>query len=248
MDFTTTRILIAAFQTGAPAPCQKVPVLCLISAWRWQCLCSGSAMPLNIHASGSAAGLWGLLTSLLRTSPRSPPDSHSTFHSKITLTTEHSNLEDFFWKQARVRAQVHRILFVIRGFFCLFVWTVSGEKRDDETQKAERSQWMREARQRGPLKWALFFTVITWLEKEAEDFASGMFSSGLFVVHDASWSCQHNEPAERNDGSVRENRQTICPHEYTNAQTTRQPKSISKSRVRLTNIWQQVNVIVQPNG
>ena len=228
MDFTTTRILIAAFQTGAPAPCQKVPVLCLISAWRWQCLCSGSAMPLNIHASGSAAGLWGLLTSLLRTSPRSPPDSHSTFHSKITLTTEHSNLEDFFLKTGQSESTsapnpfCHQRLFLPVCVDCKW-----GETRRDETQKAERSQWMREARQRGPLKWALFFTVITWLEKEAEDFASGMFSSGLFVVHDASWSCQHNEPAERNDGSVREAEKIDKQSAHMNTPMHRQPDNLN---------------------
>lgn len=40
------------------------------------------------------------------------------------------------------------------------------------------------------------FAVLYILEKESKDFASCVFPSGLFVVHDASWGGQHNVSAE----------------------------------------------------
>lgn len=39
----------------------------------------------------------------------------------------------------------------------------------------------------------LFVGDFTCLEKEPKDFSSCVFSSGLFVVHDASWGCQNDE-------------------------------------------------------
>lgn len=42
----------------------------------------------------------------------------------------------------------------------------------------------------------VLFAVLYILEKESKDFASCVFPSGLFVVHDASWGGQHNVPVE----------------------------------------------------
>lgn len=45
--------------------------------------------------------------------------------------------------------------------------------------------------------WLVFlFAVCYILEKESKDFASCVFSSGLFMVHDASWGGQHNVSVE----------------------------------------------------
>lgn len=40
------------------------------------------------------------------------------------------------------------------------------------------------------------FAVLYILEKESKDFASCVFPSGLFVVHDSSWGGQHNVSEE----------------------------------------------------
>ncbi len=41
--------------------------------------------------------------------------------------------------------------------------------------------------------------ILHVLEKEPKDFSSCVFSSGLLVVHDASWGCQNNESAENKE-------------------------------------------------
>lgn len=43
---------------------------------------------------------------------------------------------------------------------------------------------------------SFLLAVLYILEKESEDFASCMFPSGFFVVHDASWGGQHNVSVE----------------------------------------------------
>lgn len=46
------------------------------------------------------------------------------------------------------------------------------------------------------------FAVLYILEKESKDFASCVFPSGLFMVHDASWGGQHNVSVERQRPNV----------------------------------------------
>lgn len=48
----------------------------------------------------------------------------------------------------------------------------------------------------------LFVGDFTCLEKEPKDFSSCVFSSGLFVVHDASWGCQNDESAKKETKSM----------------------------------------------
>lgn len=42
----------------------------------------------------------------------------------------------------------------------------------------------------------LFVGSFAHLEKEPKDFSSSVFSSGLLVVHNATWGCQNNVSAE----------------------------------------------------
>lgn len=57
---------------------------------------------------------------------------------------------------------------------------------------------MKKATAHSDFPWLFFFlfAVLYILEKESEDFASCVFPSGLFVVHDASWGGQHNVSVE----------------------------------------------------
>lgn len=55
------------------------------------------------------------------------------------------------------------------------------------------------------------FAVLYILEKESKDFASCVFPSGLFVVHDASWGGQHNVSVETKVSTLTNNSDESIP-------------------------------------